>query len=210
MVRGMYNYSAPQREGRPAWPCLLLTIFAIVIGLALGPLHAQVADPSEPPAGVTVTATTDAAETEPDAGPIYPAGLADPRIPLEELELRLLPLNVEQLSALATAWQEIVAHQTLGVVEATLEAERLEDDRRNAALERIVALAEIRDLGFAHFTAVVNELDRKGGDEAVVATLRSYRSSIIVEEKQRADWRTLVSQALNWLASPDGGVELGI
>ncbi len=137
----------------------------IVIGLALGPLHAQEADPSEPTAGVTVTATTEAAETEPDDGPIYPVRLADPGIPLEELELRLLPLNVEQLNALAIAWQEIVADETLGVVEATLEAERLEGDRQKAALERIVELAEIRDLGFAHFTAVVNELDRKGGDE---------------------------------------------
>jgi hypothetical protein len=38
--------------------------------------------------------------------PAYPAGLDDPSIDLEELQLRLIPLTVDQLGSLAGAWQE--------------------------------------------------------------------------------------------------------
>jgi small conductance mechanosensitive channel len=152
-------------------------------------------------------AATDAAE---EVAPPYPAGLDDPDIDLLELQLRLIPLTVDQLGALAESWQAIVAAQTQAVVDETLRLASLPEDQQGTARERIVELTAERDVGFDRFSAVVNNFSRKGGDEATVAGYRAYRASILVEEKQQADWQTLVTQAVNWVTSPDGGIQLAI
>ena len=147
---------------------------------------------------------------EEDTAPAYPAGLDDPAIELEELQLRLLPLTVDQLGALADAWQGIVAAQTQAVVDETIASSKLPEAQREIGRERVVDLAAARDDGFDRFTAVVRNLSKKGGDEAVVATYRAYRASIIVQEKQQADWQTLFKEAANWMVAKDGGIKLGI
>jgi small conductance mechanosensitive channel len=57
---------------------------------------------------------------------------------------------------------------------------------------------------------VVNNFEAKGGDPAAVESYRAYRNSIIVEEKQRADWRTLMNQTIAWALDPEGGIQFAI
>ncbi|MDW4547842.1 mechanosensitive ion channel family protein [Defluviimonas sp. D31] len=148
------------------------------------------------------------AEAEGGSVPTLPVGLDDPGMELEEFKLRLIPLTLEELSALALRWQEIVRGQTEAVVHATVASQNKEGGQTQEDLNRIVELTEVRGHGFDRFAAVVGNLEKKGGDEAEVAMLRAYRSAIIVDEKQQAGWQTLLMQALNWSKSPDGGLRV--
>ena len=148
-------------------------------------------------------------EGEADA-PTYPASLNSMQMGQEEFELRLIPLTAEQLSALAADWQATVQSQTDAVIEATIVANQKPDGPAQQDLDQIVALTETRGEGFDRFVAVLNNLEKKGGDEAEIATYRAYRNAIIVEENQRADWRTLLAQVWNWAQSPDGGLKVAL
>jgi small conductance mechanosensitive channel len=195
---------------------LLLRMLAVLLALSAGaawaqdtstdaPAPAESADPAAAPENLEPAAEDVAAA---DAPPPYPAGLDDPSIDLAELQLRLIPLTVDQLAALADAWQQNVAEQTQAVIDQTLAVAALPEEQKEAGRERIVALTQERDNGFDRFTAVVSNFSRKGGDEAAIATYRAYRASIIVQEKQQSDWQTLVKSAMNWIVSPQGGVQL--
>lgn len=194
---------------------LLLSFVAIVIVLSAGAVWAQNTDTEQSEA--TSNASVEAISKEPaadaanagNASPAYPAGLDDPAIDLDELTMRLIPLTVDQLGALADAWQDIVAKQTQAVVDETLRVSKLPDDQRELGREQVVKLTERRDEGFDRFTAVVSNLAKKGGDDAAIATYRAYRASIIVQEKQQADWQTLLKEATNWVVARDGGIQLG-
>jgi len=191
----------------------LLTLLIVLSAFAVS---AQEASTDQPETATEVAPETTASDpgVETEAAeidePAYPTGLDDPAIALSELQLRLIPLTVDQLAALAETWQGIVAAQTQAVVEETVRLSRLPEDQQDAARERVVEFTAERDDGFDRFTAVVSNLDRKGGDEATIATYRAYRSSIIVEEKQQADWKTLMTQAVNWVTSPEGGIQLAV
>ena len=194
---------------------LALGFLAAVIVLSAGAVWAQDTDGEQPTAGsgASSQATMGAPSVEPangdDAAPAYPASLDDRAIDLAELQMRLIPLTVDQLGALADTWQGIVAEQTQAVVDETLRVSRLPEDQKEAGREQVVELTERRDDGFDRFTAVVSNLAKKGGDEAEIATYRAYRASIIVQEKQQADWKTLLKAATNWVVAPDGGIQLG-
>lgn len=195
---------------------LLLSFVAIVIVLSAGAVWAQNTDTDQPQGASNASAeaissepAADAASAE-DASPAYPAGLDDPAIDFAELTMRIIPLTVDQLGALADAWQDIVAEQTQAVVDETLRLSKLPEDQKEAGREQVVELTERRDDGFDRFTAVVSNLAKKGGDEAAIATYRAYRASIIVQEKQQADWQTLLKEAANWAVARDGGIQLGL
>lgn len=177
--------------------------------LSTGAVWAQDTNADQPEAESSLSAEADAAPVE-DAAPAYPAGLDDPAIDLDELRMRLIPLTVDQLAALADAWQGIVAQQTQAVVDETISVSKLPEEQRDASRERVVDLTDARDDGFDRFTAVVSNFAKKGGDEAAIATYRAYRSSIIVQEKQQADWQTLLKEAGSWMVDREGGIQLGI
>lgn len=150
-----------------------------------------------------------AAEAEAPAEPGFPAGLDALDGDFEQFQLRLIPLTVDELSALAAAWQQIVRGQTDVVIEATITAQNSSADPAAAATQ-IEESTALRSQGFKRFSAVISNLEKKGGDEAEIATYRAYRSAIIVEEKQRADWTTLSRQALAWAVSPEGGLQVAL
>ncbi|RYH09066.1 mechanosensitive ion channel family protein [Tropicimonas sp. IMCC6043] len=179
-------------------------------GLRLAALLLALTTVFAPPVTAQEEAPADqvVAETEGDAGPAFPAGLDDPGIDLEELELRLIPLTADELSALAKRWQEIVQEQTTEVIDATIAARSSDTGPTQEDTDSIVSLSELRGQGFNRFSAVVRNLEKKGGDEAEVAKYRAYRSAILLEEKQRADWSTLVRQTVNWARSSDGGIKV--
>lgn len=183
-------------------PCLMAALLALTWIFAV-PSFAQDTGTAAPEA----PAATEA-EPEAEAEIAFPPGLDDVNTGYEDFQLRLIPLTVDELSALASRWQEIVRGQTEAVVERTIAARNQSGGPTQADDEAIVALTEARNQGFQRYSAVVSNLEKKGGDEAQVAALRAYRSAIIVEEKQQADLSTLVAQALSWATSKDGGLKI--
>ncbi len=181
--------------------CCLFSFFAtlmLVIGLSSNASLAQDSENSETPV----------AEKSEETGPSFPPGLDDVQMDIKEFQLRLIPLTAKELSALAARWQQIVRTQTEKVVEATVEAEQKGSEQAQEDIDSIVALTKERGDAFDRYTSVVNNLEKKKGDEAEIAALRAYRNAILVEEKQRADWRTLLNQALSWAQSPEGGLSI--
>ncbi len=57
---------------------------------------------------------------------------------------------------------------------------------------------------------MVSSLEAKGGDAALIASLRIYRSAIALEETATLEREEIVSNVLNWLVSPEGGIQLAL
>ncbi|OSP56470.1 mechanosensitive ion channel family protein [Pseudoruegeria sp. SK021] len=185
---------------RYAVSAALLALF-LCVAWAL-PSFAQDADAPE------VAAATDVPVEE--TAPAYPAGLDNPEIPVSELTLRVIPLTTDELTALADSWLMIVKEQTTDVVEQQLVIPTLSGSEADAAREVLTGLSDQRGQAFDRYTTVVDNLAKKGGDEAKVASYRAYRNAIVVDEKQNADWQTLYKMAVSWTLSRDGGIELGL
>lgn len=192
----------------------LLTVMALLLAIGLTqPLLAQA--PVAPDAATSAEdAPADAAPAEDapaeETTPTFPEELAETGIPLEELKIRVVPLQADQLEALANKWLETVQMQTQAVTDIQvdmLEAEGTVDEQLR---ERLTEMTAQRGEAFRRFTVVIDSFEKKGGDPAVVEKFRAYRNAIIVDEKQNADWKTLMQQAMNWATDPDGGIKLGI
>ena len=200
-------------------PVAAALVFLIAVFVAPYAAHAQAADapaqaeeaPSEAPAADGEDAPAEQADPPAEeAAPAYPPGLADPSIPLEELQLRVIPLTVDQLQALADAWLAIVQARTEAVIDLQVQALDAAGARAEVLRDELAEVSAARGEAFARYTAVVNNFEAKGGDQAAVETYRAYRNSIVVDEKQRADWRTLMNQAIDWAFDPEGGIQFAI
>ena len=141
--------------------------------------------------------------------PAYPAGLDDPSIDLEELQLRLIPLSADQLGSLAAAWQEQARAAAQATVDKSLEIRATEGTETEALREKRLALLKERGLIFEKYLAVVSSLEAKGGDPAEVALLRDYISAIRTKEKSELTLQEFADSFLKWLVSPEGGVGIG-
>ena len=93
-----------------------------------------------------------------------------------------MPLTAEELTALAEAW------------------------RANAR----DATVEARDEIFEKYGAVVARLDAKGGDPALLDSLRTYRTAIYLEETATLEPQEIFDNVLAWLVSPEGGIEFAL
>jgi small conductance mechanosensitive channel len=186
-----------------------LAILLLALGLGFGVMGAG------PVSAQDTTAAADAAPAAEDApaenaAPAYPEGLSNQGIALDELKLRVIPLRVDQLEALAQDWLAIVQRQTQAVTDLQVRMLNTEGAAQDDLRGRLTEVTQQRGEAFQRFTLVVDSFEKKGGDAAVVAQLRAYRSAIIVDEKQNADWETLLAQAVNWALQRDGGIKLAI
>lgn len=182
-------------KGKATAISAVLGVSVIVCALSTGVGLAQDATAEEP-----------AAEAAQDMEMAYPAGLDDPHIDLEELQLRLIPLTADQLSSLAAVWQEQARAATQAAVDKSLEIRAAEGTETEALRKNRLALLEERGLVFDKFSAVVSSLEAKGGDPAKVAALRDYLSAITREERSRLTPQEFADSLLKWLVSSDGGV----
>jgi len=139
----------------------------------------------------------------------YPAGLDDPYIELEELQLRLIPLTAEQLDPLAEAWQKQAREATQALVDKSLEIRATDEAAAEKLREERLALLEERNLIFQKFSAVIAALEAKGGNPDKVATMRSYLSSIISQGRQQQTAEEFADSLVGWLVSPEGGIQVG-
>ena len=154
---------------------------------------------------ITAAAAQDAAEP-----PALPERVTAPDVTTEELTLRLVPLTRAELAAAAERWRDLVKARTQAVVDAQIAVNASSGALADAARQNLVQLTALRNDLFAKFNVVVDALEKKGGDPALISEYRQWRSSIVVEETRTADTQTLAKQALAWLTSPKGGIALGI
>ena len=184
----------------------LAFVFAVtVVGAAMAQEDAAPAE--ETP--VEAAPAEDAAAEEP--APEVPDPLRNADIPIEELVVRLIPLTADQLAVLAEEWQGIVQDATQEVIDKQLEiAAAAEAGDADVVNEDFVELTQQRAALFEKYTAVVDSLENKGGSADAVAGYRAYRSAVLVEETQTADWRTLLQRMISWTTNRDGGIRVAI
>jgi small conductance mechanosensitive channel len=140
----------------------------------------------------------------------YPAGLDDPHIELEELQLRLVPLTAEQLAPLTAAWQQHAYAAAQALTDKSLALRAAEGAEKEALrLGRLEQLEE-RNRIFSKFAVVVSSFEAKGGDPAEAEAMRAYMSAVISASKSQLTLQEFADAFLGWLASPEGGLGIGI
>jgi small conductance mechanosensitive channel len=183
--------------------CGIVTPFLPQSSFAQGQAEQSTAQESQSTSGNEASAP---AEGKADVS--LPAKVLQPDIDLDELELRLVPLTKEELKQLAEKWLHIVKAKTEEVMEAQVKVSKTDGELEDAVREKLIKLQTERKQLFDKYSTVLDAWEKKGGDEAAIADYRAYRSSIIIEETRKADLKTLVAQAVAWLTSEDGGIEL--
>jgi small conductance mechanosensitive channel len=198
-------------QSRPNPFSAMFMRFLVMICISLGILlTAQQALAQQAPAEAPADETAAAEDAGSDAGAGLPPELLDSGIPPDELELRLIPLTKPELEALAAEWLEIVRSKTEDVMSAQIAISRTEGAVEATIRENLADLSLERGLLFDKYAKVISALEKKGGDEALVAEYRAYRASVIVEEKRTADFSTLLAEFMRWLTDREGGVQLAI
>lgn len=140
-------------------------------------------------------------------GETLPAKVLQPDVEFEELDLRLVPLTKSELRDLAAKWLQHVKAKTEEVMELQVVLATTEGRVEDAVREGLVDLHAERNQLFDKYSAVLDAWEKKAGDQTVIADYRAYQSSIIVEETRKADFKTLVAEAIEWTTSDDGGIQ---
>ncbi|MCF8014710.1 MAG: hypothetical protein K9L65_03245, partial [Chromatiaceae bacterium] len=141
-----------------------------------------------------------------DKAAAYPAGLDDPSIDPNELELRLVPLTADELAALTAAWQEQARAATQAVVDKSLELRAADEAEEDALRAERLELVEERDRIFEMAATVVASLEAKGGAPAEVEAMRGYLAAVIAAGRSQLTLEEFTDGLLDWLVSPEGGV----
>jgi len=154
---------------------------------------------------------TPSADPQSDAEtPSYPPRLDDLSIGLAEFRLRLLPLTEDELIPLAEAWRDNAKDATQAVVEQLVLIRDEGTDATEEQKQARSALVEERKAVFDRYSAVISSLEAKGGDTALVTQLRTYKSAITVEEKANLTTTEIMNDVLDWIVSPDGGIQVAL
>lgn len=129
-----------------------------------------------------------------------------PDIPIDALSHLLVPLTAEELETVSGVWLDLVRDKTAQI--ARSQAARVSGGNPSSKQDigAIVQLVEQRARLLERYTLVVDSLERKGGDAALVQKLRSYREGILYEETALASTRALFGSFVEWLGRPDGGI----
>ena len=180
-----------------------LQLFLVALAVLFAPVSAHAQDQSIDGEASVETAE----EVTPDSSAAdFGDRLTDRDISLPELSHLLVPLTKGELEDLSGAWLEILKGKTSEIAE--LQADRVrepvaEDDPR---IPQIVALVEERARVLERYSLVLESLERKGGDEALVKELTAYRSGILYEETAMASAKALFGSFVVWLGRSDGGL----
>ncbi|WP_144573577.1 mechanosensitive ion channel family protein [Altererythrobacter ishigakiensis] len=132
--------------------------------------------------------------------------VTSPQISTAELSHLLVPLTKSELEDVSRTWFDTVRSKTREIAELQAERARNPQEGDDPRIARIVELVEERARLLERFTLALESLERKGGDEALVAELKAYRSSILYEETALASTRALVGSFFVWLGRRDGGL----
>lgn len=148
----------------------------------------------------------DAASAPAQSAPIFSSKVTDPQVKLDDLELLMVPMTVDELKALAGKWLDIVKSKTEQVVDAQIAVSKANGGAKSSQRETLTKLYAERNYLFDRYTAVVNAWERKGGDAKEIAVYRDYQNAIFLEETRKADIKTLIAWAMDWMKADDRGL----
>jgi len=130
--------------------------------------------------------------------------------PLADLSLLLTPLTRDELAAEAATVRDLARSKTQEVAAAKIVARDANDGEATAAQEQLEQLILERSELFDRLTIVLTSWTAKGGDADAIAEYRQYMEAITAEGIKSTSAQTMAALALEWVTSPDGGVQFGI
>ena len=133
--------------------------------------------------------------------------VGDVQIALDELEFRLVPLNKEELQALADYWQALLQKHLTRISEVQILTARAEGEEKQKLLEELNHLHEQQVLLVDRLNLILAELQSKGGDIAPYETYINATSGIKVDTE---DSSAVLAATMGWLKSPEGGIRWAI
>ena len=125
---------------------------------------------------------------------------------IAELQLLVAPLTLDQLAAEAEEWQAFVQNAMSRIASLKVVAINADGEELERIHEQIIEVSNERNELVAQFLMIIESMETKGGDSEQIAMYRNYISGAIASELQATDLKTILSQALNWTTSRDGGV----
>ncbi|MEM9084710.1 MAG: mechanosensitive ion channel family protein [Pseudomonadota bacterium] len=134
--------------------------------------------------------------------------LNDPKIGLEALQARLIPLTNTDLEELSASWQQLSREAAEELVEAQVAIDESGADNDDAARETYAVAYEELGSRLEKFSAVLDGWEEKAGNADQIAEYRAYRDAIVAEFIKASDTETLIREAMDWARAPDGGQEL--
>ncbi|MFC1796120.1 mechanosensitive ion channel family protein [Pseudomonadota bacterium] len=153
---------------------------------------------------------------------------ADPEIPLDELELQLVPMTTEELFVESEAWHELLKSSVFELSKVKLKVKRdnlviketgnsptaseaVAEDK-DSALEQIAIIREHRTLLIDRLNAVLNELSRKNGltddgnEKEEVLEYRRFVKSVGGLKVDVYDTKSTRATLVSWVTSREGGI----
>ena len=143
---------------------------------------------------------------------------SDPELSVDVLKLRLNPMTAEELDAEAKGWMGLLKAQVGEISQNEIAILGAEGDARDALVANRAGLNETQSGLEARFAAVLDELERKGGD---AKSYRAYAGAVEVQEdaegidlsapeslddagEKAKETFTFVT---DWITSKDGGIK---
>jgi small conductance mechanosensitive channel len=125
---------------------------------------------------------------------------------MTEMQLLVAPLTMDQLNAEAEKWQGLLQESMARIANlkvAALTAEGAELDRVHEQInQESTNRSDLSD----KFSLILDSMKLKGGDPEVIDGYRKYVSGALASELQATDVKTMLSEALDWTTSKDGGI----
>jgi small conductance mechanosensitive channel len=153
----------------------------------------------------TTTANTPTAETTAVPDTVSPA---DADITKSQLDIVLVPLNAEELAELAATWEGYIRSNLQDMAQLNLAIDAAEEGAREPLREELGDLALLQKDLTAKFQSVLASWERKGADPDALAAHRTYLAAVNADTVRTTDPLTLAREALEWLISPEGGLNL--
>ena len=164
-----------------------------------------------------------------EASPAQATTIANPDIPVAELEWRLKPLTADNLEVEANGWLgllkkkvEQIARQNIALLEQkedqkeragetvkiinTEEPTAKEKEEKTNRLDQLTRLRDERTALLDRMRMVVTAYEEKGGDESKAANYRKYMDAVSGVKVDVSDTEALWATARGWITSKEGGI----
>jgi small conductance mechanosensitive channel len=138
-----------------------------------------------------------------EAPPPIPTTTGNPQIPVKELQYLLKPLTKEDLVVEADGWQALLKNHLEEISAKQIQAMQAEGTNKTQILEEVTKLQEQQTALIDRVKAVIDELQKKGGEVGAYEKYLAAVSGIKVDVTDAGSTWTVIT---GWLKSSEGGV----
>ena len=155
---------------------------------------------------ITLTFWSAAVVAQDDPPPFTAPDAASPDISSDALDILTVPMTSAELSELATLWQDHLRSHLEDIAQLNVELLTASGARAETVRSEVTALTEAQQDLQENYNIVINAWQRKGGAEEDLAPHQTYLDALRVETVRTTDPRALLSLALGWATSREGGL----